>query len=28
MPTRADVVIDLGEDHAPTRVELGDERSA
>ncbi|MGB5350988.1 MAG: hypothetical protein WBN10_15385 [Polyangiales bacterium] len=28
MPARADVVIDLGEDHAPTRVELGAERSA
>ncbi len=27
MPARADVVIDLGEDHAPTRVELGAERS-
>ncbi len=26
MPERADAVIDLGEDHAPARVELGDER--
>ncbi|MGB5524987.1 MAG: hypothetical protein WBM96_20620, partial [Polyangiales bacterium] len=26
MPGRAEAVIDLGEDHAPARVELGDER--
>lgn len=28
MPARADALIELGEDHAPTRVVLGDERSA
>jgi hypothetical protein len=28
MPGRADAVIELGDDHAPARVELGDERGA
>ena len=28
MPGRADAVVDLGDDHAPARVELGDERRA